>query len=65
MYYNYTSVASCVLYLFLGMQMKVLSIIYGWAIMVLCIHLTSGVVGAIKIISIDKEYWISFTHNLK
>ena len=61
MYYNYTSVATCVLYLFLDKQMIVLSIIYGWAFMLLCIYLTSGVIGAINIISIVEENWISIT----
>ena len=46
MYYNYSSVARCVIYLFLGMQLRVLNIIYGWAVMVpcTCMYLTSGVI---------------------
>ena len=33
--------------------------------MLLCIYLTSGVIGAINIISIVKENWISVTLELK
>ena len=33
--------------------------------MVLCIHLTSGVIGAINIISIDEENWLGVTLELK
>ena len=63
MYYKYSSVARCVIYLFLGMQMRVLNIIYGWVVMVscTCIHLTSGVIVAINIISIDEENWLNIT----
>ena len=32
--------------------------------MLLCIHLTSGVIGAINIISIDEENWFSLTLEL-
>ena len=37
------------------------NIIYGWAVMLLCIHLKPGVVVAINIISIDEENWLNIT----
>ena len=65
MYFNYTSIVRCVIYLFLSMQIIVLNIIYGWTAMVLCIHLASGVIGAINIISIDERNFLSVTLELK
>ena len=47
---------SYVVYLFLGMQKIVLSIIYGWAVLSF-IHIPSGVIGTINY----EETWLSVT----
>ena len=66
MYYSYSSVARCVIYLFLDMQLRVLNIIYGWVVMVscTCTYLTSGVIVAINIISMMKKIGSLLFYNL-
>ena len=45
--------------------MVVLSIIYGNVIITLSIHIPSGVIGAINIISINEEIWLTVSFKVK